>query len=380
MSDKNKWDSYFDREELAKGNQVMANKLGIKDADRLDVWERRFTADRLQELESNPIRGNLDFEHLKKIHGHVFQDVYSWAGEPRIVNISKGSSSFEHHAYLEHDFGELHKSLQKNNFLQGKEKPAFVDALTDTFTEANRLHPFREGNGRATRVWAGQLAERAGYGLDQRHIDQNKDRWNQANAQAMAGNKTQLKAFFNEALRPSRSLAFEQLPKEQALGKFPELKSAFDALENSRARIAASYPNNPRAQATFDVQARSEVVRALDTGRVNFGAAKEASVERDYGNIVSAGDTDFSKNLRHLVEDKRFKDHTPKELASAAYWRGVYKQSSEGIGQPFEGEHFDKLMSDRKNASRLMEPPEIQKMEREATKLIGKNRDDGLSL
>lgn len=380
MSGTDDWDAYFDPDELAKGNRVLANKLGIKDADMLETWERKFTSGRLQELEKYPVRGELDYAHLQKIHGRVFQDVYGWAGQTRNVDIFKGRSAFEEHKSVESKFDALHEKLVGQDFLRGKNKAEFVSGFTDVFAEANRIHPFREGNGRATREWAGQLAERAGYTLDQKKIEQNKEHWNQASDKSTRGDLRELSSFFNESLRPTRSVAFENLQKEEALARHPELQSAFDALENSRARIAASYPNNPRAQATFDVQARSEVVRALDTGRVNFGAAKEASVERDYGNIVSAGDTDFSKNLRHLAEDKRFKDHTPKELASAAYWRGVYKQSSEGIGQPFEGEHFDKLMSDRKNASRLMEPPEIQKMEREATKLISKNRDDGLSL
>ena len=380
MSDRKAWNSYFDADQLAQGNEVFANKLRIKDAETLERWERRFTSDRLQELEKQPVQGELNYDHLKQIHGRLFQDVYSWAGEARTVGITKAGTDFTRPSDIESDFNALHKDLAKNSFLQGRGKGEFVGAFTDVFNEANRIHPFREGNGRATRVWAEQLAQQAGYTLDQKRIDDNKETWNHANAKAAAGDKRELAAFFNEALRPTRSLAFENTQKQEALAAHPELKGAYEELDRLRGSIEKSYPNNPKAQAMFDEQAKREIYRRLDTGGVTFGAAREAEVPRDYARIAAAADKRFSEHLACLVKDKRFENHTPKELASAAYWRGAYQQSSEGLGKPFEAESFDSTISKRQNAAALLEPPDLPRLEREVTKQLGKDKDDGLSL
>ena len=79
---------------------------------------------------------------LKQIHKYLFQDVFDFAGEVRNVNISKGNFRFASHLYLEQALNEIDK-MPENNF----------ENIVDKYVEMNVAHPFREGNGRAARIW-----------------------------------------------------------------------------------------------------------------------------------------------------------------------------------------------------------------------------------
>lgn len=382
MTTRKEWDSYFDQDQLAQGNQVLANNLRIKDAPRLEQWEALFARDRLQELEQQPIQGNFNYDHLKKIHRHIFQDTYAWAGETRTVGLAKGDSKFEPRESIEAGFEKLHQRLEKSDFLRGMHKEAIVGAVTDTFIEANRLHPFREGNGRATRAWLGQLTEQAGYTLNQKGIDEVKGYWNTANAKAMKGDKAELQAIFYKALRPSRSVAFEKLSEKEALEKFPELKHAYKEFEGMRKRVAEMYPDKPRTQATYERLSKDEVIGILDVGRIKFGSGHDHLTPHQVAEMEKQGEKQFKENLAVLIKDPRFDNHTPKEMANAAYWRGIQRQSDEGIGLAFDAPNYDRLLSNRKNAAMLPEPDEIGKLEKLAVKQMsrGKSNDGELSL
>lgn len=71
---------------------VLQNKAGLKDADRLDRFERRAVIQRIRE---GVPEGDFDLAHLRAIHRHLFQDVYDWAGELRTVEIAKGGHQFQ---------------------------------------------------------------------------------------------------------------------------------------------------------------------------------------------------------------------------------------------------------------------------------------------
>lgn len=72
-------------------SNVLKNKLNITDDKVLFEAEKELTTIRLKELQSNPIRGKYDFSHLKAIHKYIFQDIYTWAGKERTVEIGKGN-------------------------------------------------------------------------------------------------------------------------------------------------------------------------------------------------------------------------------------------------------------------------------------------------
>ena len=250
------------------GSSVLINKPGFRDEKALRAFEYEASAVRLAELAINPTAGRFDVEHLKRIHAHIFQDVYEWAGKVRTVGISKGGTSFARPEYIESYGATLSAGLAKEGFLRGLDKPSFADRLTHYYTEFNALHPFREGNGRATREFIGQLAKEAGYELDQRRIDNDKGRWNDAAARSFRGDGSGIREFFAEAIRPQRSLAFEQLSEQEALRRHPELRGTFEGLKVLEKALKAKFPDNEQARGHYMTQARVEAVRRLDQGAV----------------------------------------------------------------------------------------------------------------
>lgn len=263
---------------VGKGSQVLRNKPGLESEAALRSFEYERSAARSVQLQDRPITGRFDLEHLKAIHKHLFQDVYDWAGQTRSINISKGGSSFTKVEGIETAAARLSHKLQAENHLQGLDKSTFTKRLTEHFAGWNSLHPFREGNGRASREFAGQLARDAGYVLDQRRIDNGKDQWNQASRRAHAGELGGLEEIFRAAVRPQRAIAFETLSKDAALAAHPELKPTYDRMDAAKAVLERQYPGNEQAQGRFMSQAKVEAIRLLDTGRVHA-----PSISRDVG-------------------------------------------------------------------------------------------------
>ena len=144
---------------------VLKNKLNIHDADALSAAEREITAARIADIMDRPVRGRFDFKHLLDIHRAVFRDIFTWAGKPRTVDISKGNQfclSRNIEAYAENIFSKL----KAEEYLVGKMPEEMPERLTYYLSEINVLHPFREGNGRAQRIFIEYLAQYAGFDVD----------------------------------------------------------------------------------------------------------------------------------------------------------------------------------------------------------------------
>ena len=103
-------------------NGVLKNNLSIKNTPDLNKAEANLTYLRTQELETTPLPGNFDLDHLKKIHKHLFGDVYPWAGEIRQVDIGKGNDLFAHHSHIEKEGGKLFKQLANEATAEELEK------------------------------------------------------------------------------------------------------------------------------------------------------------------------------------------------------------------------------------------------------------------
>jgi len=181
---------------------VLRNKAGIRDAEKLRQFEYRKTLNRALEIDRTPIQRGFDLKHLQDIHHHLFQDVYDWAGKIRTVNISKEGSAFARTHLIESYGGWIFGELKKENFLQNLEKPQFVKRLSHHFAEINALHPFREGNGRSTREFISQLAKSAGYEVDYTKVG--KDRWNSAARASFQGEINMMEGVFGDIVRESR--------------------------------------------------------------------------------------------------------------------------------------------------------------------------------
>ena len=139
----------------------------------LEQLERTTVAVRIDQLKTNPIKGNFDLTHLQKIHRHLFQDIYDWAGEIRRVDISKGNSRFCSYHLIQSYSETIAKKIQQ---LQWKNisPEQFSHQMAYFLGEYNAIHPFREGNGRAIREMIGQLVKQNGYIIHWENMTQNE--------------------------------------------------------------------------------------------------------------------------------------------------------------------------------------------------------------
>ncbi|ECP6166000.1 cell filamentation protein Fic [Campylobacter coli] len=171
-------------EELFK-RLITDNKLGIKDEKLFDKESRKYTSQRIDELITSPIKGNFDYQHLKNIHKHIFQDVFHWAGKDRMEvglhgNFGKYApngtiTNFVPGKELDKYSKIIFDELAKNNYLKNsKDLNHFAKNLAKFMGEINALHPFREGNGRTQRIFLNELAKNAGYKLDLNLISKHK--------------------------------------------------------------------------------------------------------------------------------------------------------------------------------------------------------------
>ena len=124
---------------------AIENKLGITSSPELAEAEEKISKKKAMFLFENGILDELEagtFASLKEIHKHLFEDIYDFAGEVRTVNIAKGNFRFAPLMYLEAALENIDKMPQSD-----------FDEIIEKYVEMNIAHPFREGNGRSTRIW-----------------------------------------------------------------------------------------------------------------------------------------------------------------------------------------------------------------------------------
>lgn len=124
---------------------ALDNKLNITDSTELARMEEKISKKKAAELFEN---GYLDhyeagtFQMLSAIHRYLFGEIYEFAGEVRTVNIAKGNLRFAPVMYLKAAIENIEKMPQST-----------FEEIVEKYVEMNIAHPFREGNGRSTRIW-----------------------------------------------------------------------------------------------------------------------------------------------------------------------------------------------------------------------------------
>ena len=143
---------------------MIENKLGLTTSAELAREEERISKKKAIDLFEKDILKNLPagtFSTLQTIHKYLFEDIYEFAGEIRTVNIAKGNFRFAPLMYLKPALETIDKMPQSN-----------FDEIVEKYVEMNIAHPFREGNGRSTRIWLDHiLKNEVGKVIDWSKID-----------------------------------------------------------------------------------------------------------------------------------------------------------------------------------------------------------------
>ena len=124
---------------------ALENKLNITDSAELARAEEKISKQKALKLYDAGILDTLTpgtFKTLCTIHKYLFEDIYEFAGKLREVNIAKGNFRFAPLMYLQAALDNIDKMPQSD-----------FDTIIEKYVEMNIAHPFREGNGRATRIW-----------------------------------------------------------------------------------------------------------------------------------------------------------------------------------------------------------------------------------
>jgi cell filamentation protein len=157
-------DPYFD-----EGIGDLRNLLGARSSEELKEREPQVVFANELELESLNIPRTNDFAELLLLHKQLFKGVYDWAGQIRTVDIKKNGDKAEFFLIVSRinvAANYVFKEFAKGNYLKDLPKEKFIERLAYFYDQLNYIHPFREGNGRAQRVFWSRVAKDVGYEID----------------------------------------------------------------------------------------------------------------------------------------------------------------------------------------------------------------------
>jgi cell filamentation protein len=276
--------------------------------------EARLTTRRIAELEVDPVRGNFDAAHLGEINRRIFQDLPGFGfedvtpGEYRPAvppgkdwNKQRLLESVGTYSYVAYSPMDKNARERLYGALKGADPAAlaklgraeFTQAMAGLYAELDYIHPFPDGNSRTLRTFTKQLAEAAGYTLDWARFnatDTDRDLLCIARDRAVTElalpnirdvetarsvvysmdqleHNPGLPELLRDAIRPSRAVAFEQLPESEALQQHPELAKSYQALRVTAQALKKKLPGNEKAQRETLAMVKEKIIAKLDEGK-----------------------------------------------------------------------------------------------------------------
>lgn len=187
------WDPDLDLE-----HGVLTNLQGITDRCELSRVEAQVSAIRIAELAADPPRGRFDLPHLQAIHYKIFADLYPFAGQIRRVRLGKAGTVFCLPGHVTTYAAVVFDHRTDPARLRELERAEAVDRLTTLMADMVFLHPFREGNGRATRAYLQLLATAGGWPLSWTGLGRDDNA--RAGREACAGDVSLLRAILDRHL------------------------------------------------------------------------------------------------------------------------------------------------------------------------------------
>lgn len=175
------------------GTTTLINKLGIRDRVALENIEADIVNARIMDLDHLTITG-FNVSEFKKLHKYLFSDIYEWAGEFRQCDISKGSTRFCNWLYIEKEASRLERWV----FPEGFSDVTRNIAITGLYADLNVLHPFRDGNGRTTRLYIELLL--SNFGIEVNWDTVEREEWISACIDSYNGDDVKLLAIFKRII------------------------------------------------------------------------------------------------------------------------------------------------------------------------------------
>lgn len=262
------WESYFYPEtyDPSTGQGTLCNLYDERDARVLARLEYVDTTARAFDLMHGRVHlpRTYDAAHVRAIHGYLFQDVYEWAGQYRSVNMSKNFSSFAdiHTGEIDRYLVDVRRLVEGTSWAR-LDRDGFARASAEVFAYLNWAHPFREGNGRTSKVFMEHVAEQSRFTLDFGQVS--PEVWNQASM--LSGPDLGHYEPVPDSLVPVfHAIALDRPTSPRAVGP--------GSISHTRSPLSASYPQSP-SQAT----GRSVVGPQQQRGayRAGYGAGPQGA-------------------------------------------------------------------------------------------------------
>lgn len=176
-----RWQGY-----LAPGStRTLRNRAGLVDHDDAVAFEQAKSAQAVPRLYADPPT-TFDMDGLQHIHHTLFSEVWDWAGQPRTVDMLKGSA-VQREGYEPGQFDwwftaplyvdQVGSHLAGVNYLHDLNTAEVPEVMAEVYNEINKAHVFREGNGRAQREFVSALARQAGWSMDWSEVTRSPSQW-----------------------------------------------------------------------------------------------------------------------------------------------------------------------------------------------------------
>lgn len=221
-----RWNAYL----WEPDGEVLRNKLGLRDFSELRQVECRLRVVRQGEIDRGEVNipRTFDKAHLQAIHGHLFQDLYDWAGEFRDVDFIKNGDMFVPYDLLD-EWTEMAQVTVVDSDWSTMSRMVFLHNASEVYAYLNLTHPFREGNGATGKVFLNHVAEMSPYRLDFDRLEE--DELKAASAAAFP-------ADLEESAHPNVGAMYETIEKiivrrDSVEHADPELTRTFKLLQDT---------------------------------------------------------------------------------------------------------------------------------------------------
>lgn len=153
-----------------KNSNVIKNKLNITDEKLLVDKERKLVKEKIKNMDKSFAFFEYNEDEFKGLHKYLFGDIYDFAGEYRLENITKENFKFSLYEYIDENIKKIFSRINLKEYSKLSYEELLKE-MSHLLTELNVLHPFREGNGRTIRVFISKLLEELGYKINFSNID-----------------------------------------------------------------------------------------------------------------------------------------------------------------------------------------------------------------